>query len=127
MRIPSCLQRLSGNRSADRGRGRGDTDIFLTSKGTYGSTMQPVCKRARLPLCSPPRIVEVGEEGVLRNHGTNQLSKRWFLFNQRSCKRAFLPRESIAGSFRIVPPSPFRRDEKFLGEEKAEEEDLVRL
>lgn len=69
----------------------------------------------------------MGEEGVLRNHGTNQLSKRWFLFNQRSCKRAFLPRESIAGSFRIVPLPPLRRDEKFLGEEKAEEEDLVRL
>lgn len=56
MRIPSCLQRLSGNRSADReGEGcTGDTDIFLTSKGTYGRFFDAASMQtsARAPLFS---------------------------------------------------------------------------
>lgn len=66
MRIPSCLQRLSGNRSADReGEGcTGDTDIFLTSKGTYGRFFDAASMQTSSVLHHDGSLVETkGREG----------------------------------------------------------------
>lgn len=65
MRIPSCLQRLSGNRSADReGEGcTGDTDIFLTSKGTYGRFFDAASMQTSSVLHHDGSLVETKGRG----------------------------------------------------------------
>lgn len=82
------------------GRGRGDTDIFLTSKGTYdaGSTMQPVCKRCLSVLHHGSRW---GKKGFYATTARINFQRGGFFLTS-----VLVSAPSFrAGSFRIVSSS----------------------